>query len=514
MVSFIDLGTNSVHMLVVRLYPDMLAVPIYQDKESIRLGQTLYLDGRLSDEVIDRCRITVGNFVQHSRDLGAESIYCFATSAAREAENRAELIDALRTDGVDVRVIPGPEEARLIRLGMFGPNGPPERTLTIDIGGGSTEITLGKGKDIEYIDSLRLGAVRLSFGCGVDVRKPLSGNDIDALLKKVESESYHAVRFVSEHGYDRAIGSSGTLLALAEMAAYGRKDRDPSYILRSELETLMESLSSMNVERRASVPKLGPNRTDIIIGGGYVALGLMRLFRIRRLDVVDKGLREGMLVDHIMSLGGITDDIRESSVRKLAERCRYDRPHADKVRSLAESLVSQMVSVGLMERDVFTDELLPYAATLHDIGEFISYLKHNIHTYTIIQNSYMLGFDYRELECMALIARFHHKRFPGKGDKLLSDLTPDTAEKVRRCAMVLKIADVLDRHRRGLVKDVRLDRMGINADLTIHADGDVSMEAWRLEECRSDFEPLFGVRLRIHTDEITSPTDVPVSNTN
>lgn len=499
-VSFIDLGTNSVHMLAVRLYPDMLAVPVYQDKESIRLGQTLYRDGRLSAEVIERCRITVGNFVRHSRDLGAESIYCFATSAAREAENRAELIDALRSDGVDARVIPGPEEARLIRLGIFGPNGPSDRTLTIDIGGGSTEVTLGKGQDIEYIDSLRLGAVRLSFGCGVDVRGTVSDADADLLLKKVESESYHAVRFVEEHGFDRAVGSSGTLIALAEIASCRRADRDPSYLLRSELESLMEELSSMPMSKRLSVPKLGANRADIIIGGGYVALGLMRLFCIRRIEISDKGMREGMLVDHIMSLGGSLENVRESSVRKLAERCMYDRPHADKVRSLAESLSSQMMAMGLLDDDVFTEELLPYAATLHDIGEFISYLKHNIHTYTIIQNSYMLGFDYRELECIALIARYHHKKFPKAGDKLLSDLTPETADKVRRCAMVLKMADVLDRHRRGQVKAAVLERTGINADLTIVADGDVSMEAWRLEELRPDFEDLFGVRLRIHTD--------------
>ena len=88
------------------------------------------------------------------------------------------------------------------------------------------------------------------------------------------------------------------------------------------------------------------------------------------------------------------------------------------------------------------------------------------------------------------------------GDKLLSDLTPETADKVRRCAMVLKMADVLDRHRRGQVKAAVLERMGINADLTIVADGDVSMEAWRLEELRPDFEDLFGVRLRIHTDPV------------
>ena len=499
-VSFIDLGTNSVHLLVVNTYPGMLAVPLFHDKETIRLGQTLYQDGKLSDEVIEKCRITVDNFVKHSRDLGAERIYCFATSAAREAVNREQLIEALANESVDIRVIPGPEEARLIRLGLFGPNGPDSRTLAIDIGGGSTEMSLSEGNDVMLLDSLRMGAVRMSYGYGVDVSKPMTEKAIDNLIRLIEAESYRDVRLIGEMGFDRAVGSSGTLMALAEMAAFKRKDHDPTYLLRTELDSMMSELSGMDVAQRAAYPKLGSTRADIIIGGGYIALALMRSLGIKRIDISDKGLREGMLVDYLMAAEGEGPGVRESSVRNLAERFSYNREHADQVRRLSVMLAHQMIDQGLLEDDSFPREFLPYAATLHDIGEFISYTRHNIHTYTIIMNSYMLGFDYRELEYIALIARYHHKKFPKKNDKYLSDLPPDVVSRIRKCALILKTADVLDRHRRSLVHSVVLDRSRMDLDLTVVAEGDTSMEVWRLEEMKAEYLDVFGVSIRIHTD--------------
>ena len=499
-VSFIDLGTNSVHLLVVNTYPGMLAVPLFQDKETIRLGQTLYQNGRLSDEVIEKCRITVDNFVKHSRDLGAKKIYCFATSASREAVNRGQLIDALSSDGVDIRVIPGPEEARLIRLGLFGSSGPSERTLAIDIGGGSTELSISEGNDILLLDSLRMGAVRMSYGYGVDVSRPIPEMERDNLMRLIEAESYRDVRLIGDIGFDRAVGSSGTLMALAEMAACKRKDKDSSYLLRTELDGMMDELSGMTVEERMNYPKLGASRADIIIGGGYVALALMRLLGIKRLDISDKGLREGMLVDYMMAVEGEGPGVRETSVRNLAERFNYNAAHADQVRRLCMMLAQQMIDQGLLEDDSFPREFLPYAATLHDIGEFISYNRHNIHTYTIIMNSYMLGFDYRELEYIALIARYHHKKFPKTNDKYLADFTPDIVSRIRKCALILKTADVLDRHRRSLVHSVVLDRSRMDLDITVVAEGDTSMEVWRLEDLREEYLDVFGVRIRINTD--------------
>ncbi|MCL2148359.1 MAG: Ppx/GppA family phosphatase, partial [Methanomassiliicoccaceae archaeon] len=165
-MSFIDIGTNSIHILVARFFGGAMGTPIYQDKETVRLGQHLFRHGFIDEETIGRARIVMSNFVRLSRDLGAERVVAYATCAAREASNRKELMDAVRAEGVDVRVISGLEEARLIRLGVFGPGGPPFRALEIDIGGGSTEIALCEGGEDLFLDSLSLGSVRLAYGGG------------------------------------------------------------------------------------------------------------------------------------------------------------------------------------------------------------------------------------------------------------------------------------------------------------------------------------------------------------
>jgi exopolyphosphatase/guanosine-5'-triphosphate,3'-diphosphate pyrophosphatase len=163
-ISFIDIGTNSIHLLVVRFFPGSMGTPIFQDKELVRLGQNLFKYGSIDRDAIEKTRIVISNFVRISKDLGAENIFAYATCAAREATNRRELLDAIRIEGADVKVISGLEEARLIELGIFGPGGPSERSLIIDIGGGSTEIVLSEGKENLFTDSLSLGSVRLAYG--------------------------------------------------------------------------------------------------------------------------------------------------------------------------------------------------------------------------------------------------------------------------------------------------------------------------------------------------------------
>ena len=165
-VGFIDVGTNSVHLLVVEFHNDSMGTPIYQDKEVVRLGESLYRDGRLDKAAIDKCSLVVSKFSQMSRGLGASKVYAYGTCACREADNRNELLEAIRKEGLDVRVIPGLEEARLISLGVFGPTGPRERTLEIDIGGGSTEIILRQGEENLFLDSLDMGAVDTPTGWG------------------------------------------------------------------------------------------------------------------------------------------------------------------------------------------------------------------------------------------------------------------------------------------------------------------------------------------------------------
>ena len=204
-IGFIDVGTNSVHMLVVRFYEGSLGTSVYSDKESVRIGQSLYSRGVIDEETIDKASIVISKFAEVAKGFGAEQVVAMATAAAREASNRADLVQAVKGCGVDLRIIPGMEEARLIRLGVLGPDAP-VRTLCIDVGGGSTEIALAEGRDDLYLDSLSLGAIRLAYGSGIDQKGKVTFRQYDVLRRMVDTASYRSVGKIRELGFEKVVG--------------------------------------------------------------------------------------------------------------------------------------------------------------------------------------------------------------------------------------------------------------------------------------------------------------------
>ncbi len=491
-VGFIDVGTNSVHLLVVRFFEGASGTVVYQDKESVRLGKSVYSTGRMDPESVSRAALVISRFAEISKGLGAESVKAYATCAVREAENRQELAAALSGD-VELSVIPGQEEARLIALGVFGHGAPAERTLCMDIGGGSTEVIVREKGENLFLDSLSMGALRFAYGLGVDCSGPVSPQDYGMMLRCVDVASYHAVARVGSLGFSRAVGSSGTMLALASAAAARRGDGDASYFTLAELHDLMSDMLPMTAAERAAAPGMSRSRGDIIVPGGAVAEELMHLLGIERIEVSQSGLKQGMMLDHLHVDGA--DDPRMSSVLALAHRCMFDRPHAENVRSAAESLFDQSRALGLHSLDDGWRSLLSCAAVLHDVGELISYQNHHVLAQAIIERSDLEGFSEEELHMLGLMVRFHHKRFPGPGDPKLDGLPQPDAEAVRVCAMLLRIAELTDRHRNGAVRSVRMTVEGGCAVLELSADEDPSMELWSMGRLDPDFRRLFGLGL-------------------
>lgn len=493
-VGFIDVGTNSIHLLVVRFYADSAGIPVFQDKETVRLGQPLYSTGEIDKDTISKAAMVVSRFAEISRDMGAEKIVALATCAAREASNSKELIRALSRD-VEVKVIPGTEEARLIALGVFGTKGPDNRTIEIDIGGGSTEIVIAENGRNLFIDSLCMGAVRYAYGLGIDNNSRISESDYDHMRRSVDTGSMYAAKRVKEIGFTEATGSAGTFIALAEMCAARRGDRDASYLTLDELSSLMKTVRSKTLEERYSIPGLGKGRADIIVAGGAIAEELMVQFGIKRIAISNRGLKQGMQIDHMMSHGFTMFDTRDASVRALACRCGYDKQHAEAVCRSALQIFDQTKRLGLHSMGGQMRNLLASAAILHDIGEFISYTNHNELSQIIIENSDMVGFNCDELHYIGLMARFHHNKFPGPKDKRLSGIPPNMALSIRQCSMFLKIADVLDRHRNSTITNIRLSRKAGTIVIGVECDGDPSMEFWRLDKIKGDFRKLFGLDL-------------------
>ena len=501
-VGFMDIGTNSIHLLVVEFIAGTTGAEIFHDKQSVRLGESLYKYGKIDKKVIDKCRLVTDRFTIAAKNLGASEVIAFATCAAREAENRSELLDALYSDGLDVRVIPGEEEARLIKLGILGASGPKENVLLIDIGGGSTEISISNGRENLYLDSLPMGAVRYSYGFPFDTNKPISDEEYKSYQRNVDLDSYRASKKVREIGFVKAIGSSGTLETLADLCSDSRNG-DSTYFTLDELTPLMSRLRKMNSEERSNIPKMGQNRVDIIIAGGAIAEELMLKFGIKKIEISHSSLKEGMKIDYLLNHGIVNFNVRESSVKALATRCQYDQTHAEEVRDKAFLLFDQTKALKLHTMDDEQRSLLGYAAVLHDIGEFFNYQKHHVNSYNIITNSNMLGFDCEEINIIALMVRFHHKKFPTKDDSLFVESSHGNIMDIIRCILILRMADSMDRHHTRSVKDIKMVIHNSEVILELYSNEDIGMEIWKLEDLRHDFEIVFEKELRLIHKKLT-----------
>ena len=494
--AFIDVGTNSIHMIVVGFRGDSLGTVLFQDKETIRMGRGLYENGLLDRDTIQKAAVVLGKFAKIARDHGASEIIAMATCAAREAPNRSVLVDAAREAGVELRVIPGREEARLIRLGVLGPNCA-RRTLCIDVGGGSTELALADGKDDLYLDSLSLGAIRMAYGSGIDQSKRVTAKQYDSLKRLVDAQCYKSIAAIKELGYSEVVGSSGTMEAIADACAARRGNGDASYIYRTELKALMRYLCGMTAEERARVPKVSASRAEIVIGGGVIVEEIMDLLDINCISVSRCGLREGMKTDYLLEHGCSDFSPRSASVKELAVRCGCDTAHEKAVVRYAAEIRGEFENVGLLPKDGRMGELLGYAAQLHDVGSFISYERHNIHSFIIIRNSYLAGFDSSELDTIALMARFHHGSFPGEDSKMLAGFDRQTAALIRKYALVLKMADVMDRCRDSAVDSVSVEVLNGNVNFTVSSDSDISLVIWKLRSMAEDFLDVFGFRMHV-----------------
>ena len=494
-VGFIDIGTNSVHLLVVRFYDGTLGTEIARDREVLRIGRSLYSEGIIDEDAINKCGIIVKKFTAYAKKHGASEVIAYATCAAREAENSDELIDAIKTEGLEVRIIPGEEEARLISLGVLGENGPREKTLLIDIGGGSTEISIRKGRETLFIDSLPLGAVRFAYGFPYDCKKGLTYEEYSSYQHEVDLCAYRAMRRIKEIGFDRAVGSSGTFETLCDLCP--SKERKGTLAL-SALSERMESMMPMDIAERSKIPKLSEARADIIVAGGAIAEELMKGLGINEIEISHFGLKEGMMVDYRVNHGLCDIDVRESAIAELGFKCGYDRAHAMTVRRCARKIALRLNELGVCSLDAHMIQMLEYASQLHDIGEVFGYGKHHVMSHDILMNSSLVGFDIGEIQTMATMVRYHHKKMPSADDSAFRRLDERTSLALRQCILILRMADAMDRHRMQLETDFTVEAVkGNTIKFTLISEQDVSMERWKLEESATDFKILFDRKLSV-----------------
>jgi exopolyphosphatase / guanosine-5'-triphosphate,3'-diphosphate pyrophosphatase len=516
-VAAIDIGTNSFHLVVARPTGNNRFEILARDKEVVRLGSGSGDMKELQADAIERGVAALGRFRRIADSFGAE-VHAVATSAVREAENRDDFLEAaLAKANVGVEVISGVEEARLIHLGVL--QAVPvfdQQVLVVDIGGGSTEFIVGRGGDVLAARSLKVGAIRLTER--FFRKEPVKKKAVDDARKFVKSYLPQVKHMVADAGgYEVAVGSSGTILNVAEMARArrgtdplrplrtgDRQVRLPSFTLDDLAEVIDDLASRPRATDRLAVPGLDPRRADIILGGVIVLEQIFRSLNITDLVTSDFALREGVLLDVVRrrqsgTLGHLKD-LRYESVLHLAALAPGERAHCARIAALALQLFEGTRHLSRLPDEA--EEWLEAAALLQNVGLVISHDRHHLHSYYVIRNSELLtGFTDHEIEIIALIARYHRKSTPKARHPEYASLAESDQRVVETLSGILRVAAGLDRTRAAAVSRLRVDggRQGGTLRILVETapGADADLELYSARNRKDLLEAVLGVAVEI-----------------
>jgi exopolyphosphatase/guanosine-5'-triphosphate,3'-diphosphate pyrophosphatase len=483
-IAAIDIGTNSIHMIVCRVRPDLSFEVVDREKDMVRLG-TGGLDGRrLTDVSMAAAIQTLSKFMRLAASHSVDEVIATATSAVREAENGAEFVQAVARDlDLHVRVISGMEEARLIHLAAaYAVDIGKRSAVVIDIGGGSTEITVGTAERMALGRSFKLGVIRLTER--FVTTDPLSSRDERRLTRHIREQTGPYLAQIVKRNVGRIIGTSGTMLSIGALA----EDKRPGDDLRNvrvsakAVHRLRKRLTSLTLEERVRIPNLDPRRADLAPAGVVLVDTLLAGLEADSMTLCDFALREGLVLDyvarnaaHIRTVDRYPD-VRRRSVIELAERYNYQPAHARQVARLALALFDGTRSrhaLGQRER-----EWLEYAALLHDVGTHIGYERHHKHSYYLIRHGGLRGFAPDEVEAIALVARYHRQAMPRKSHDEFAALSHTARDIVRMLAAFVRLAEGLDRSHTQVIKGLRVGLGASRLMVKLAASSDAELEVW------------------------------------
>ncbi len=509
----IDIGTNALRLLVVRpLLTNGKFRIITRAREVIRLGSGITDMKRISQRSISQAIKVLQGFKAIAQAYRA-SIRAVATSAVREALNQQDFIRQVRKEtGIEVDTVSGYEEARLIYLGilqalpLFS-----KKILLIDIGGGSTEFLVGEKRRILAADSLKIGAVRLTQR--FFKKNKLSKNSIKECRKYIDGVLQPIVRTMRTFSYDVVVGSSGTMLCLAQLIRLRKGAKYPgslnqfSFSKKDLSDIVGKLLNAKTLEQRERIPGLDSERADIIVSGALILEQIFKVFSLREIVVSEFALKEGLVFDTIENKHHGTRlsqmrDIRYQSIVHCAETFHYEKRHAQHTLFLALRIFDALEDLHGFGNG--PREYLEAASLLHDIGFFISHSQHHRHSYYLIRNFNLLGFTEREKELIANIARYHRKSHPKKKHETFWRLPPEDRHLVRVLSAILRVADGLDRTHQNVVRNIRFQKRGKTITFileTFHAYP-AHLEIWGAERKKSLFEDVFHVKVSFRQQRV------------
>lgn len=498
-VAAIDVGSNAIRFSAAEFIDSQHWVDLEVQRLPIRLGHQTFVTGNLDQRTMSATVEAMATFRRSLDTLGIPRYRAVATSAVRESRNGGELVSQIRREcGIQLETITGTEEARLVwtairsrvELGK-------DRWLSMDLGGGSLEISLISEKGIHWTESHTMGTVRLL--------EDLGGGDVDPKhFRRLLGEYAGTLRIpdrIDQSTIKGVIATGGNIEALAALAGCVPDERGVSRLPMAELRRLIKLLSRMPVAERIETLGLREDRADVILPAAMIYGRVAGLGGADEIMVPHVGVKEGVLLDLIDDMSGPA--VRANRLEQgalhgalaLGRRYQLDETHARHVARLSLSLFDQLQALhGLGPDD---RRILLVAAVLHDTGQFISYRKHHKHSLYLVHNSDVPGISRDERPIAALVTRYHRRAEPKEEHYLYGELGEAERDRVKRLSGILRVADALDREHLQRVSKV-LVRMGTDeVVLEVEGRGDLLLEHWAFSKKARMFTSVFGLEVRL-----------------
>ena len=495
----IDIGTNSTHLLIAAVNTKLKTFSIeLAEKSNTRLGEKDLLTGALTDLAMERVLDTLERFKDLAESHKVENVLTAATSAVREAPNGKEFLTHIKNQiGLDVEVVSGTEEARLIYLGVISGMQFGDRPhILIDIGGGSTELILADAYDSRALTSTKVGAVRLKRD--FIKQEPISQKRIEFLRTFIEGSLEPSVakilRRLPEEANPLIVATSGTAMAIGSLVASEKGDinlKMQGYkVSKSRLNNLVEKLVKMSPEQLKKLTPLSDRRAEIIVPGALILQTTMKMLKAEEIFLSERALREGLVVDWMFRNGMLEDrfslqgSIRQRTVMHQAQRFRVNLLRSERVATHALTLYDY--TKGFLHNDEGGGrELLWAAAILHSCGNHININSYHKHSWYLIKNAELLGYSHGEHLMVAGIARYHRKSFPKKRHESWQCLeNRQQRQIVSEMSILLRLSKSIDQRPEPVVLSlgVRSDASKLEIELVPERQNqNLSLERWSLK---------------------------------
>lgn len=506
----VDIGSNSVKMLAAETSPGTPMKILAAERQVTRLGGGVFQDGRIPTETIQLVCENLARMAQMYRKLEVIGVRAVATSAVRDASNQHEFVEqAAAALGEPVEIISGPEEARLIHLGVQArwPQ-PGKRVLIVDVGGGSAELILSKDGVLSEAFSKPLGAVRLTE---VFLKSdPPSAVELNRMSESIEEKLAMPARQIGKGPFDRVIATSATAAAIVcainRVARSRREDADRLKASTSKIRKFYKQVGQLDLGGRRKVQGIGPRRAELIVAGAAVFIKVLEQFQQPALHYSAAGVRDGIIAD--LEAGGVGRELsmlnkeQRRIVEQMARHYGVDIRHARKVADLAGKLFEALQQIHHLPPA--HGKLLEASAYLHDIGHYISATAHHKHSHYLVANSDMPGFTDHERQMIAALCRYHRRSMPATRHAPFQAFDADSRRAITLLTPLLRIADSLDRSHEQRISGVDVLLRNGSLALVLESAVDLDLELWAVERVADTFRDTYEMPVSLTK---TKPSD-------